>query len=1190
MRRLIVTVVPVLQLLGGCGVELPAPALDGVEPSWGWNQDLTAVEITGRNLLRRVTVDAVRGQATLDGQFVASLVGEDGQEFELTGVTSVDDRTLAAVVGQGLVPGLYDLEVATPSGDLATLQAAFTVTDVQASRLDVRATRTVNEVGQAGPFEVVLLDPNGLPILQSFPVVITATDETGLPVGDFSPSATFGTTSESIGVLEGTLGEEGYSLLALTVERPADVSVVVQPADPLSTVSGGSATIAWRSGSNQSLRVALPNDGGDFTATAGVPFTVDLQVEDSLGNPFPGSFTVTIKNRCTGFAQTLDVEGLTPLEVTLLGATESRCAGRPDFLYADFGPDGQSEPFEVLAGPLEALEIKLEENEYVRAGDPLDMFVVGLDASGNPVDWLDEAQFQDSVGGLLEQPDCSKLIEDRRSCTATPTIAADEVTLSVTQPRDGTTPLVGTSEPFMVRSSLTVAELELQVEGPITAGVPHAFRVVALDEFGNAHSPTDPELDAERFSFSGPEGPLGCSFGGDDGSGDLLFECSAYVADKRSVFTVMVDEVVGTSTPADVNNGPLNVVDAVILDPEPVAGELVSVSLAGFDAWGNPYVDQDDPEVRIEDSYDSFSGDFSLDGTGQAVAVVQFTVAGPTSVEVSRGGERLGVSAEVDVLAGPSAELAVSVLTPWAWVGDEVDVRIESLDEFGNRTSYDGVSEGGLESLTGAAAGVPFTMVNGVGTAELMWDRAVLDEAVLARLDALEGESATFPVVRLCPDRGIILDASFSGFEDAIVCSRVDGGADLAVSFEDSEPGDLALYAASVLDEASSTDVPSLVLPLPGEGAWDVDLLVVDRTGCAAAATRRAWVGAPTGEPVGEIRLVSDTPLIRVRSGPGEGAELTVGPVVDCSRDAASGAAIRLRTSKGELVGAGPSGEGLEIALDATGRGSVILETATVSRGGESTVTAWVPSLTASGQTTIAVEGDEALPVVWDQDPAGDIDALLSTVTVTFSEPMLEVSVEPRAFTVLGPSPVEVIDVQIRDDGQVAELSFSETIEASEGVWTLQIDEEIVRDTSGNKLDGSWLGVASPYVGTFGDVGGALDEVTCEVVSPASGRFRPDGDDGVAEESDFVNLGLSSASEPAWWIVTVLTPRGDVVDLQWVEPAGAEDSWSWSGRDSSGEVVENGTYEIAVQAQDGDGNRTVGCVVTPIVVDNQGGM
>ncbi|MFT4622440.1 MAG: hypothetical protein ACI8PZ_001096 [Myxococcota bacterium] len=1170
-------------LLVGCGVELPAPSVTGVEPTFGWNQELTDIQIEGRNFHRRVTADAAEGDVRLDGTFEAAMFSQDGARYDLALVSPVDDRNLSAVVGRGLPAGLYDLEVVAPSGETAVLQDAFTVTDIQAARLDLSTTKPVNAVGEAGSFEVVLLDPNGQPVLQSFPVVITATDAADLPVGDFQPSATFDATSETVGELVGSIGSEGYAFLALTVERPTTVTLRVQPEDPFSPVLGGAISMAWQPGSNQALRIALPSDGGTFRAVAGEPFSVDLQVEDQFENPLAGQFTVTIKNACRGFAQTLDVSGRTPLVVTLSTATENGCASGEDYLFSDFGPYGESGRFVVDPGPLSGFEVSAGPS-VLRAGELLGMNVLAADIARNPVEWPGDAVVvSDTAEGLVEV-ECQEPIDGRVFCTGTPTRAGEGIRVVVSH-ADGTGAIEGRSDPITVLSSLDVGELSFNISGPIIAGVPHDFIVAAADPYGNPIDPDDASLTGDRYSFSGDEGELACAFARNDGAGNLLFRCSVYEARGGTQFTVSAGDVAADSAQVDVNNGPLAVIDAVISNPTPVAGEPVAVNLVAQDAWGNPYLVQENPSVRLRDGAGTFDLVLGLDPDGEATTDVVFTRAGPAFVEALQSSILLGVSPVVEVSAGPTAALDVTVLAPWAWVDDSVDVRIESVDAWGNRTDYDGVDDGTLSTPSGFAADVPFTMVNGVGTSDMVWSSAAIDETVLASLDGLEGASDLFQVVQECDGVGLVLEASFSGFDDAITCTRGDGTARIAVSYVGSSPG-LVLYGAASAGDVATSEIAEVELELPGPGIYPIDLVAADRRGCGVASTATAWVGDPTGEPVGPVRLVPEAASMPVLSEPAELVDVQVGPVVDCSRDAASGRTVFVRTSRGELAGVAESGAGLALTLDARGEGAFTLSTANADSGGEAALVVWASTGTVSGSSSVAVLGDERPPIVWEQSPRGDTVGPVSEIEVEFSEPMLVPSLEPANFFLDGPLPAAPIAILPSDSDRVVTVVLPTPVEAGDGLWSLEISER-VRDAFGNLLDGGWVGGdAAPYVGSFGDVGGALDDVSCVVVAPLSSTFRPDGDDGPGDEADGVTITLDSASTPAWWIASVQRTDGELVERRWLPPTGPEDTWTWDGRDSTGGVVPNGVYEVVVQAGDGAGNRSDGCVVSPIVVDN----
>jgi len=170
-------------------------------------------------------------------------------------------------------------------------------------------------------------------------------------------------------------------------------------------------------------------------------------------------------------------------------------------------------------------------------------------------------------------------------------------------------------------------------------------------------------------------------------------------------------------------------------------------------------------------------------------------------------------------------------------------------------------------------------------------------------------------------------------------------------------------------------------------------------------------------------------------------------------------------------------------------------------------------------------------------------------------------------------------------DGDEVTLDLDPAVDATAGTWTVTAELEL-RDVSGNKLDGAWTGQSAPHVGTFGDLPPAADPVSGCI--PDVPVFRPDGDDGAGSEADTVTLTLESNSAPAWWVVSVRDEADALVVRRYELPAGAQDTWTWDGRGVRGEVLPNGAYQVAVDADDGQGNG--GGVCTAVVsIDNPGG-
>ena len=337
---------------------------------------------------------------------------------------------------------------------------------------------------------------------------------------------------------------------------------------------------------------------------------------------------------------------------------------------------------------------------------------------------------------------------------------------------------------------------------------------------------------------------------------------------------------------------------------------------------------------------------------------------------------------------------------------------------------------------------------------------------------------------------------------------------------------------------------------------------------------------APPGEPVGNLALIpsSDT----TTTGSSSTVDIELSGALDCSVEPATGGRIYLRTNRGELLGATASGEGLFIELDTAGDGTVSLSALYADAGGTAQLAAWTDSRAAQGATSVTFDGDSLRPTVWGQDPSGESSDLRDTITLTFSEELYSGGIEPENFALTSDSG-EVVSITIVEQTApaVVALSLSETIDAGAAQWTVTATDGL-RDLNGNKLSGDWSGTRGDYSGFFGNTPDVSPVVTrCDPDAPA---FRPDGDDGVDDESDQVDLSLLADAAPAWWMVSVFD-GSEHIALDRFAGISAATTWTWDGRDSTQQVVANGSYTIRVVAIDSADNQSAPCE-TSVAIDN----
>jgi hypothetical protein len=232
---------------------------------------------------------------------------------------------------------------------------------------------------------------------------------------------------------------------------------------------------------------------------------------------------------------------------------------------------------------------------------------------------------------------------------------------------------------------------------------------------------------------------------------------------------------------------------------------------------------------------------------------------------------------------------------------------------------------------------------------------------------------------------------------------------------------------------------------------------------------------------------------------------------------------------------------------------------------------------------TFELTGDFLPPTVWAQTPWGLETGLIDTVELEFSEPLDAGTLAVDAFSISGPTDVEVASQSLSSAGNTVTLTLLGAVDASLGAFQLSA-AETVQDAAGNALAGTWAGVAAPYVGVFGVVSTTASPVAdCAVDAPA---FTPDGDDGAGAEADAVNVSFSSASAPERWMITVTGEGAVPLRRDFPTPIAESDQWSWDGRDESEGVVPSGLVTIAVDSLDEFGNRGGSCSISVSVTQH----
>lgn len=1158
-----------------CGIEYPAPEVTQVSPGRGWNGEDTLIDIHGRNFYPKVWVEA-GNRARLDDGYSALLVSREGLEFDLASTVESYEQ-MDAVVPLGLTPGLYDVVVEAPNGRRGVLEGAYTVSSTVADRIQLGVLENNGIVDELLTVDVWLANPLGQRVHEEgFGIEFWLEDveDQPYPGGVFVGHDILGASVTSDGRYSGILGSEAS--LEVAVPDPGVYTLHAEPQRD-DGVRDDFTSLEWTAGERDGVRIDLPS--GSFQARVGVPFDVQLTWVDENDIPLlDEQGLVLLLSDCAGLLDLsgYQVNGSETVQLTL----DTPC--ELDWL-TDILTGSTSDSFEVLPAPPDHFAVLALDGV---AGVSQDFQVVAMDGFGNAVDWNGTVDLALN-NGALESVACTQSSFDgsRYDCVGTPTVAGSSIVVIAS---DSSGTLSGTSNPFeVVPNDGSIGSLDIQLTTLALAGEPTGVTVEPVDSWGNA-------VDASFFgpfdwAMTDDLGEAVCAFTGLAGA-LAEFECTQFTARPGAVLTaeLLSQSVQSDSAPYEVFNGPIDRVDVLVPGgPAITAGVDFTVEFLAFDAYDNPAGLLADSTLELSDdtgTFDPTSG--NLDSSGVLLTTTAtLTRAGNTVIRASQAGVELGVSELLTVSPGSTTNLAVTVDAPWAWIGVPEDVRVEAVDDYGNRTAWTGSVD--LISLSTLSPDALVSVTNGVGTVAYTWTEWALDDQLEASSASWTGTSALIDIAEDCPGTGPTAAMDFgNGNRDAVACYTA-GTAISTVSFAGSVPGagTLVRYDIAVVDgERVLSDTPNPSFDLGGVGVFDLQGLVIDDLGCGDETQAMGYAGPDDGQAVGPIELTAGATNIDALVG---STTIDVVDATDCSRDPASFASIRVRTALGDLLGTSPTGSGLEVITDVNGDATFTLDAANTPNGGQADVLAWVESGAGFGSTSVVIDDDNLRPVVWSQTPSGVALGLVSSIDVTLSEPVQAGSLNPTDFDLVGPAPVAIDTVSLSPDERTITVDLVSPADGSLGAWTLTVPD-VVRDIAGNRLSGDWSGNRADYMGTFGAVAATVDPVSCLSTTPASATFRPDGDDGIGIEADFLSIAVSSVVAPAWWEIAIEpTGSGSPLLVDRVVPVGASDAIEWDGRDGEGRIVDNGSFDVTITPVDGVGNRGTGCTVAT-QVNNSG--
>ncbi len=1146
-------------VLAACAPSGLVPELRAVSPDRGWTGEDTRVSIVGEHLLPALDLGAAD---PVDAEFEAWIEATPRQR--LRGIELVDYQSLSATVPSGIEPGVYDLVVTTPTGGEATLTEAFRVTSTRADHLVVSTGSAAYDLGESATLSLELRDPEDNVVAEALPIEIVATSPSGASGVSFHGGTLQDLTAldEAVG-LRGSLNPDGTAeVLALSTE-PDDVTFTVRAVGD-DGIDDGSTLLSWDAGGLADVEIELPFS--PFRTAAGEPFTVGLVLRDQFGNELPDTYArILLTDDCNNdLREIVDVVGSAEVELTLTTACEV------DHLYAlNTSLSVESEPFEVIPAEHATFDVLATPTEVTAGSEPLLVLVTAVDAYQNTLfDHEGSFTLADSAGGLdLDRTSCPEFNNGEALCVTYLDTAGSAVVVSATDDDSG---VAGFSDPVVVSPDAPAVLTVRPLDTTVVAGTPFAVHVEVTDAWANVI-----EIEpggADPIEFSDDTGTVECDWTGPLGDGAHAFSCTITVATTDDTLLAAAPRMslLGAAPdPIDVDNGEL--AEVTLTAPAGVtAGQSFTLALAGFDAYGNPYLVQSDPVVDLADTTGTLDlAIANLDAAGEAVVSASLTQAGSTTLSASQGGVLLGESAAIEVSAGSMSAFEVDP-GPWIVVSEGAVVVVRAIDAFGNTvTSYTG-----SVTLADDALACDESTLTGWSSGEAT---ASLDCASVALADVFRavdgagrtGASSPVDVVDLECSGGPVADLLIDGDAERVACLA---GDEVTVDLDaGASTGTALIYVFTDSEGIRDRGIDAVVARTwNGAGPRDVELLVVEPDGCGSITSARAWVGEDDGEPTGPVTVsVADA------SVPTGGSTSVSVSATDCNGDVASGQLLFTWVDLGTTT-ATSTGAGLAITLDGSGEGSFTWSFPG-GHAGEATLHVGSASAGGHGDSAVTVTQDSARPHVVSASPTGLETEEVTAITVSFDEDMLESASSDVSLS--GPS--GAVSTTQSLSGDTLSITPASAIDPSLGTYTLTLGTSF-RDEAGNRLAGDWTSGAAAFTTSFGNVPDALPLVAgCAYDLEL---FRPDGDDGMGEEADSVTITPVTSGAPLWWWLRVEDDEGSRVRSD--RAPGTDADVSWDGRGDDGILVASGEYTVTLSPIDAYGNIGTACSST-VAVDHR---
>jgi hypothetical protein len=829
----------------------------------------------------------------------------------------------------------------------------------------------------------------------------------------------------------------------------------------------------------------------------------------------------------------------------------------------------------------------------VSAGDEgLHLWIEGQDIWGNPVeDEIIGVELTHDSNPVNEvtgtgQYTCSPAGPGKASCSAGLFRTGDSVVLEARSNGD----IRGWGNPVRVTPG-AVSEMSVSMATEtVSAGEPLEVLIAALDLFGNQQSLSDEDL--ASLIFTDAHGELECTHDTTADMGPIYrYFCSFYIAGSDNHLSVIATTLAasGTDAPLLVRAGPVHHLDISLSDDVVsygiVAGNSHVIELVATDEYGNSA--EGTETVALSDVGGSLYPATTIleDGTGTETVASTRSIDG-NSIWAKVDGVLVGGTGVFDVFHGAAEGLAVELSAAWTFTDTPVVATIDVIDGFGNTVygdSYDVTIDQGWGDLTNIS-------IDGTESIDLGFPEPGPQVPVVVQSGDWDATSGPLLVGEPC-EYPSTFPMEIRGVEDGRICLSASGRAHGELIHRSSTASHWSVQMDDIIVGFGSPSPVGLEWSEPGRS--HIRAFVLDEDDCGQEGMVDVYVGEE-GQVTGPIAISGSTDTLTAGDPGDEGMADLWAQGYTCSGDLASGASLILQpmlgtTSASEDPGLDEDSLRSTIVLDGHGEAHFGWSMADEDQGGAGEILVGNAAGSAFGMHTLNVVGDAVSPYVWTTSPVGSSDELIDSITIQFSEVMLDPgSPEARAALVelLDPDGMGVVlgGAEWMADRSTLVVGLSAPIDTSAGAWSLTISEDF-RDAAGNRLDGDWDGMSGGvWSSQFGSVGTFDSAMTgCSL---STGWFRPDGFDGSGIEADSVQLSGATTAPATWWKLDVFSEGGEHWHRDETLRTGLTSGlMSWDGRDHGGKVVPNGRYLMELVPMDPYRNEGIACIASVVVTN-----